>query len=306
MALLDTIKSNLQTMSQPAQVGGVSDQTAGVQALSQAKTGRVSTSAPAPRATNLQEQVASGQAALGAQQVQREAKLQAEQLGQAEAAQATEAKLRDRELDEHSLSMHDAFANQATAIASQFARDNRELDFRKDRARLEQLGIATRLSNDQYTTQLEQEGMRSRLDNEIAFDEALQQAIWDDQNELFKSDLEFKEALSGKQSDWNEYMAAIDRDQFVYNAEAAAAANKKAMQWQAISSMTSAGAGAYGQQQQGAFDKKFQETNQQRELNNQAPLSYGAYNKQQDSINNPTPAKSNYDTGDLGGGGMKS
>ena len=32
MALLDTIKSNLQTMSQPAQVGGVSDQTAGVQA----------------------------------------------------------------------------------------------------------------------------------------------------------------------------------------------------------------------------------------------------------------------------------
>lgn len=258
MALLDLIKGNLEATANPTAVGGINDTTSQISALNVAKTGKVARPTTGPRSSNLQEQIAAGQAALGVSELQQQAKIKAAELGQAEKAQTEQQGLQERQLDEASLQQHDTYANQSARILQELSQQGRALDFKKDAARVEQLGISTRLANDKYTTQLEQEGARSRLDTEIGFDEALQNAIWADEKDLLDHDMEFRTAINAKQNDFNEYMQNMGFDRALDIAEAEKKAANQRMIWEGISSLGSAGIGAYQTQKQGGFDSEYQ------------------------------------------------
>lgn len=243
MALLDTIKANLANTATPSQVGGIADTTSQIGQLQQAKTGKAGGAPMTARSTNLQEQIASGQAALGAAEVQQQAKLQSEQLSQAEKAQTESQGLADRQLDEVALQQHDTFANQSARILQELTQSGRTLDFKRDAAKVEQLGIASRLANDKYVNQLEQEGQRSRLDTQIGFDEAIQNTVWGDDKDLLDSDMEFRQMLGAKNNEWNEYMNSMSMDAVLEAAEKEQKGANQRMIWGALGAGGSAVAG---------------------------------------------------------------
>ena len=246
--LFDTIKQNMQATAQPAAIGGAQDNQAALGVLNAAKSGKAiggaaGTGSTVPRASNLQEQIAAGQAANAASSLQDQGKLQAAGLGQQQSAQAQENTIATKELNEQDLAIQDNHLNQANALMGMLTRETQQLDQRKKAAAAEQLGVLARMSNEQYTHALDMRGQRDRLDNSTAFGEALQDSIFDDEKDLLHGDLNFRKALGADAREWNEYMSNMGMDDAVTMANAnAAAANKQAI-WSAIGGLASGGAG---------------------------------------------------------------
>lgn len=205
--LFDTLKTRLQG---PAAGEG----TEAAQRLAQAKTGRASEAGAvtAPRLDVTQERAAVREAQAPQQQLQTQAQAQAiQQQGAAE--QQNQVLLQQtRDLQEHKLQIQDNFVQSAFNVVDRFTKENRQLDFNRDRAQAEQLAFQIRFSSDAYIHKLQIEGAKLRLQEEIVFEEALNEAMMKEYMEMFEGELDFKQLMRADTREFNRQMKELEID----------------------------------------------------------------------------------------------
>ncbi len=220
MAFLDNIQKNLMSG------GNVNTQGAGLgptlssgpQALqrlaSQVKTGKAGTGQAAGDAelSNVQQQLAEQQTAAAAEQLQQAGTIAATELGQQQTAAEMQVSQQEFETEERRLNLNQQYQQSLTNLITEYEQNFAQLDARKQQAKLEQIGFLMRLADDKYTTQLQINGRRARLENEYAFKENLQRAVFDDELELLSSNLMFRQLLNMDNREWKEQMQDIDID----------------------------------------------------------------------------------------------
>jgi hypothetical protein len=121
------------------------------------------------------------------------------------------------------------------------------LDLNKKKAQTEQLGFIARLSDDAYVNNLQREGRKSRLQNKLKFQEELQKSIFDDERELFESDISFRQAMKKDSREFSEMMAqqGLDWKQALSVAEMKSQGNQQT--WTGAGQVAQAGIQGYGQ-----------------------------------------------------------
>ena len=254
---MDTIRTNMQAGPKPAQPG--ISQTAQVQQLLQAKSGKAVGPTAAPGISNIGEKVAAQQAQIAEQQVQQQGMLQGQAIQQQASEQAQQAQIQGRQLDERTLDQMDEFTRNHNAILDDYNRGIKQLDLNKDKSKLEQIGFNLRLNNDKYVTDLQREGRRSRLDNEIKFNEELTRTIFADEEDLLRNDLNFRALIGANDRDFREEIGNISISHALDIADTEAKAANSQMMWQGIGAMTSAGIKGYESYSAGSFDSGYQD-----------------------------------------------
>lgn len=242
--LLDSLRNKFQTAA--VQPQPLVNQTEQVQDLQAAKSGKASlTSSTSPRLSNIQEQVANQQAQQQVQQNQLQMQLQGEQAETSAQQQEQEISNRFAQMDESAAKQMDEYLSQSQSLVDQYNQGLRQLDLNKDKARLESIGFAARLANDSYVSKLQQEAARARLDNELAFNEALARSIFAEEEDMFQSDLAFRSLLNADARKFTEELADIDLGfamQMASDENRAAAARQM---WSGVGGLAGAGVQAY-------------------------------------------------------------
>lgn len=136
-----------------------------------------------------------------------------------------------------------------------------KLDLDKSRARAETVGFMMRLTNDKYIDNLKAEGMKSRLDNKLEFDEALQRSIFSEELEMFENDLNFRRLMSADEREFEKELAAINIDFALRIAGTEAEARATGVMFSGLSGAVSGGLQAYSAYKKGqAVDQAKQDT----------------------------------------------
>ena len=238
----------LQNLQSLAAGGGLAQQpvaptqTAQVQQLLTTKaTGRVAGPTAAPKATNIQEQIALNQASLQQKELARSGQEAATQLGmQAEEAQQ-QYQQATAELDEKQIMAQEQYQREVEAVMRDVARGTRQIDFEKDQAKAEQVGFQLRLSNDKYIQNLRLEAARSRLVSAASFKEQLARTIFAEEEALLRTDLSFRAMLGADDRQFRERMAEINLEEALALANAEAAGDNAVTMWSGISELMKGG-----------------------------------------------------------------
>ena len=243
--LLDIVNKRQSSLSPVTQPLGPS-QTSQLQQLSQATSGRAPTQSTGPRMSNVGEQLANQQTQLQLQQV-----AQAEQQGQQQVQQQAEQVVKEeqlvqRDMTEQSARFMDQLMNDQLGVLQQFSKGEKQLNLKKDKARLEQIGFTLRLNNDKYINKLQEEGFRARLDNEAVFEEELARSIFAEELDLFRDNLDFRAMMGASDRDFQEQVASMDLNSAIELANASAQSAASQQMWSGIGTMVSGGVGAYG------------------------------------------------------------
>lgn len=245
MNLLDTIRSNSSQMA--TQPVGVTDESQKVAQLLRAKSGKVG-GAPSIGASNLQETAAVDQANLQMQtQVAPQAAMQQAGLQQQAAQQQQTADIQKAELGQQLRFNEVENRLKTEQLLNQFERDQGQLDLDKNRAQVQQFTQGLRLSNDKYVSDLQREGSRARLDNEIKFNEALQNEMFDYDKELQEKVFENDDIAGMSDRDFQKRLSQMGIDEAWSTFRANQKANQQRAMYQGIGSLVQAGIGAYGQ-----------------------------------------------------------
>lgn len=107
-----------------------------------------------------------------------------------------EANIADKQLDNAALEQRQKYAQQTNEIIQELEQGRVQLDVNKGNAKLEQLGTALRLADDKYIYNLQIEGAKERLDNELIFKTQLNADVWDMTFETLRQDMEFQKLLN--------------------------------------------------------------------------------------------------------------
>jgi hypothetical protein len=196
--------------------------------------------------SNVGEQLANQQTQLQLQQV-----AQAEQQGQQQVQQQAEQVVKEeqlvqRDMTEQSARFMDQLMNDQLGVLQQFSKGEKQLNLKKDKARLEQIGFTLRLNNDKYINKLQEEGFRARLDNEAVFEEELARSIFAEELDLFRDNLDFRAMMGASDRDFQEQVASMDLNSAIELANASAQSAASQQMWSGIGTMVSGGVGAYG------------------------------------------------------------
>jgi len=187
-------------------------ETAGIQQLLSARTGKATGDEGGPKATNLQEQI---QDTLNRQQltgVAQQAQVAATQRGQEQQAVQQQFQQQNQQLDEQSIGQQEAYQRQAQAALSDFQRGIRTLDVTKQGAKVEQLGFQLRLSNQSYVSQLKDAAARAKITSAIGFSEAIQRSVFADEQDLLGRDLDFRMLLKYDDAKFTRELGQMDID----------------------------------------------------------------------------------------------
>ena len=244
-SLFQQIQGNLSKMAAPQSAGlGVLGSTRDVQAISQAATGKAGPAEgmEGPQRDVQQELAVVDQVKQGQQAIARDSQLT--QLAQQQADQQiqNEASFSERKLDEEELNKLDQFHQIQQRILTDYTTGQRQLDFNRDKARLEQLGFASRLSNDKYLNDLQRQANKARLSDAARFEEEMVRTVFADEEVLLRDSLDFRAMMAADSRQFTEATAQIDLDfaMSLANAENRTA-NEKSF-WQGISGLVSSGA----------------------------------------------------------------
>jgi hypothetical protein len=243
MNLLDTIRQNSQKM-------GMTDETQKTAQLLRAKSGKSGAATPQ---SNLGEAAAvdAGNAELGQTN-------QANQLIQSNLEQ------KQMELDQSQKNSSRAIETernrnqlesrlQVESVLRDLERDMGKVDMNRDQARFEQVASGLRFQNQQYMDNLEREGKRSRLDDKLAFDQHLQQAVYDDSLALLQKHLGNKSILDMDDREFEVLLAKMDSRTLWREYQDTVDAARKRAPWVAATGATTSIIGSPlmgGQQQQ--------------------------------------------------------
>jgi len=241
--LLDTIKSNLAA---PAVSGlGMEDRGETTQNLLRAKLGKASTDSGLARASSMQEQQALSQGRLGVRAVAQEGQLKSQEIQQAsrEVEQETEQKFLN--IGDQLKDVQNKFALQSDEIMQDYARSKKDLTASEERARIEQLGVMLRLQNDMYIADLENEGQRARLDNDLSFKQEMAKSVFEDDEELFRNKLIMRSVTDASEREFREQLNYMDAKAAYEIGKAEAKAARKASMWKGIGNIVGSGTQAY-------------------------------------------------------------
>jgi hypothetical protein len=249
-SLLNKIKSNLQAISsQPAGLGTALDQTSAIQQVSRASTGKLMGPETGP-ARSRQAVLATTDTIQQAQQSLID-KAQMQTIGQMQKMEAIQADedFKNNLMTEEQLNTREKMLGIKKDILTEFTNKARTLDLSKDRARLEQLGFVSRLANDKYLNELQNQARIANLSDEATFQEELIRTTFAQEEGLFRSSMEFRALIQADAREFQEQLASISRD---FAEEMAAAENQRfreSIRWAGISSLIATLAGETAGQQ---------------------------------------------------------
>lgn len=238
-SLFEQVQKNLAQAAAPQSTMPQGGQTEAIQQLARGASGKAISGGP--RVEDTAERMQLQQAGLAQKALAGEVALQQEQASQQQRAIQEEATLQNTQFDEQAIASKEKSQQQVQSLLNDFVRNQKSLDFNKEKAKMEQLGFHMRLGNDQYVDKLKAEGTKMRLDNEIAFNEALQNSMFSDELDLLKNDLSFRSALSADERQWKEEMANMDLATAQSLADISAMAANSQGYWGGVSGVVSGG-----------------------------------------------------------------
>ena len=221
--LMETLNKQLET---PA-AAPAADLTEQAQNVLRAKLGSAAGAGSGPRRSNIAEQAAVQQTQTALDQGQQENKLLAKNIEQGFAQQEQQTEQQFSSLAENLEDMRGAFERESTNILEELGRQNKELDFNRDAAKLEQLGFNLRFQDNKYVTELENQARSLNLNNDLNFKEEMAKTILEDSMELFKGNLNFQKFINMDNRKFAEEMATMDINAAMQLAQAGIAAEKE-------------------------------------------------------------------------------
>lgn len=184
---------------------------------------------------------------------QEQARLQEEQTALQQQQQTTE--LENRRLDSQ-LELQQRTADMLQQLNAK--RDQLSTNRLKSNAEL--TAQMLRISNGRYVDQLNAEAMKSRLDNEAAFMEALEASVFQDSIDLLRTDLDMQAMLRADERQFKDYLSGIQLDDALLTALLEQDAASTGAIFSGVSQAAVGGIQAYGayesQQQQIAREKR--------------------------------------------------
>ena len=233
MSLLDKLKEN---MTQPAQAPQV-NQTSRVRDLLAAKSGKAGLGGP--KRVNTAEIAANQQTQAASKALQQQGEIGAEQLAQ---TSADIEQNRQQQLTQQTQTLKEQqsqFDRQSDNILNQFERGQKSLQNSKDIADLEQLGFQARLESEQYVNQIQLEGDRLRLDDDLSFKTQLAKEQWSSDIALFQDKVKMREMIDADNRVFLEEVSKIDINSALELAESEAKQANTEAQMEALGNIAS-------------------------------------------------------------------
>lgn len=236
--LLDTIRQN----SAPKPVG-MEDDTTKLQSLLRAKSGKAVEGAPVA-ASSLGEQQANVNTNAQLGQVAGQAAVQNAGLGAQQAAQNSE--LASQKVDIGQSNRFNTVQNklQTDKLLQDFAQSGGQIDLAQDKAKVNQLGFNLRMANQQYVDNLNREGARARLNDDLSFKQEMAKKTFGNNEALFKAQLGNKSILDASNNEFQKAMGSMTADQAYEAFHNSVAAEKERALYTGIASVAGAGIGA--------------------------------------------------------------
>ena len=241
--LMEAIQKRLKTTPGKQDLGlGATQQ---VQDIQRAKTGKAVGGETGPRTSALGEkqQAQLSQQALG--QVAGQGQLQGLQQQQQGEAQQQAFDIAGRQLQERRMGMKERADREISTLQADYNRAVEEGDFQRAQASAEQASFLARLSNDKYINELQMEGARRRLDDNISFKKAFQEAQYSDMQDFLEDDLAFKTLMDADQRDFKEMISQMSVEDAMNIMNAQMAAGQQKQKWEGISKIASGGIAAW-------------------------------------------------------------
>lgn len=153
-----------------------------------------------------------------------------------------EGMIQNKMMDQAVLDMRTKSVQQSNQLLGDLERGKKELNSEQAQLQLEQLGFNLRLANDRYVFNLQSEGIKNRLTNKYAFDEALQAAVFGNDYVVAKQAADDAIELGADKQKRLRAIAKIDLESAIALAGMQAAAYRTAAIAGGVSSVISAGA----------------------------------------------------------------
>lgn len=239
MSLADTLNRAMAAKNQPTTPAP--DQTARTAELLRAKSGKAVGPTSGPKISALGEEQATAAGRADLSQVMKQGQVAAENVAMREEDQARREELSRRELELTRKEINQNFDQKRAAVETELKKAVRENDVRRAERAAQQVGFEARLNSDKYIHQLQLNGDRARLDNELAFDEALRSDIFGEYNDLFRQGILNNEMLGADAREFQMQIARIDLESAMAIAATEAKAANMQAQYGAISRIVDAG-----------------------------------------------------------------
>lgn len=221
------------------------DTTSQLSTLLRAKSGKA-VGGPATALSTQQEQAAVAQTAQAMQPVEAAAQTQAISQEQ----QAREVEQRKQQQLTETTQQRQANQMQMQLRTSQLLQELEQgkgkIDTARYQASMEQLGQNLRLSSKQYVDNLQREGARARIDDEMRFNEELRRSILQDNNSLLEKQLGNKSILAANDREFDIAMSRMGYDTALQVLRNELKGEKEQAAATGIGSIITAGIGAYG------------------------------------------------------------
>lgn len=236
--LLDALKSP-----------GMADTTSQLSGLLRAKSGKAA-AAPAGAVSTQQEQAAVAQTAQAMQPVQQAAATQqAEQEQQARGLQQQVGQ-QQAEIQQARQANQIKTQLQTQQILQDLEQNKGKIDMARYQSSMEQLGQNLRLSNQKYVDNLQREGNRARLNDDVQFREQLARSVLQDNKNLLERQLNNKSILSANDREFSIAMAKMGVNDAWQLFRNEAKAQQGAAQWTTGASVLTSGLAGYGSYQE--------------------------------------------------------
>lgn len=241
--LMDTIKKNLTGEAPKAPELG---QTQRVQGLLEAKTGKAIEGDTGPARTTIQEKSAAQQTQAGLQDQSLQNRLQFQGIQQQDLEQTAKTQEQQLNLADQLQDYQSAFERQTDSILGDFERDKRMLEDSRAASKVEQAGFLLRLQDQQYLSDLKQQGEMNRLNSSVGFKEAAFKSALEDSMDLFSSEQAFKTFSQSSDREFQNQLAQMDINFAMQMADKMATAQANQSIFSGLGTVVSGAASMYG------------------------------------------------------------
>lgn len=239
---MESLKPQLEGTVTPVQPG----QTEQASGLLRAKlTGKATTSGTTPSAGGMAESQAQMATKQAGRQQQFQGRLQGQQLEQQETTQQQQFEEQELNIMDKFEEVQESAKREADKILQEFARGGRQLDDQKAGMRAEQAGFLVRLQNKEYVANLQQEGQKARLENDIEFKTKATEQAFADEQALMRDQYTAKKIANMNQREWDRELAGMDINYILGAHSAQMAADSQQQVFTSAGNLASAGTEAY-------------------------------------------------------------
>lgn len=228
--LQDVIRKRLSQTPNQGELGALPGQTQQIQGILGAKEGKAATANTGPGASNIQEQAALTQGQQQMKQIGNEGQVKAQQQDIQQDEQKQAFNIQEQDLGNRRQQFLNDSQQKLSGIYQQAQQAEKELNFDKQKAAVEQAGFYERMKNEKYVNQLQQEGEKARLNSDIGFKTSLMNNAMGNAVATLGDKLSYQTLFNASDRKFKEQLAAMDINQ----AAAILAANINQANQQAI------------------------------------------------------------------------